>query len=145
MTDYELVREWHRAFGCPVLDAPTVPAPDRARLRQALLREEARELLDELDTAELCPSEGGGADLFPNLLPQIAKECCDLLYVVYGTLLEFGIDPGPAMAEVQRSNMSKLGEDGRLIRRADGKVLKGPNYTVADMAGVIAAQAAVRA
>lgn len=49
-----------------------------------------------------------------------------MAYLVYGTALEFGIDLNPCFREVHRSNMSKLGEDGRPIYRLDGKVLKGP-------------------
>jgi predicted HAD superfamily Cof-like phosphohydrolase len=61
-------------------------------------------------------------------LPDLAKELADLLYVVYGTAVTFGIDIDKVFAEVHSSNMSKLGVDGKPIYREDGKVLKGPNY-----------------
>lgn len=116
------VRRWHRAFGVPVLDRPEIPAADRVDLRLALLDEEAIELCDALEAGDLA---------------QIAKEGCDLIYVVAGLFAEYGIDGAAVWAEVQRSNMSKLGEDGEPVLRADGKVLKGPGYREADVAGVL--------
>jgi predicted HAD superfamily Cof-like phosphohydrolase len=65
----------------------------------------------------------------------IAKELADLVYVTYGTALVYNIDLDEALREVHKSNMSKLGEDGKPILRADGKVLKGPNYKPPDMKG----------
>ena len=59
---------------------------------------------------------------------EIADALTDILYVVYGAGHAFGIDLDECYAEVHRSNMSKLGEDGKPIYREDGKVLKGPNY-----------------
>lgn len=59
---------------------------------------------------------------------KLAKELSDLLYVVYDTAQYFGIDIDRAFDEVHKSNMSKLGEDGKPVYREDGKVLKGPNY-----------------
>ena len=57
-----------------------------------------------------------------------ADALADLVYVVYGMALETGIDLAAVLAEVQRSNMSKLGPDGRPVYREDGKVLKSPGY-----------------
>ncbi len=70
-------------------------------------------------------------------LAQIAKEGCDLIYVIAGLFAEYGIDGAAVWAEVQRSNMSKLGADGEPVLREDGKVLKGPGYSEADCARVL--------
>jgi len=67
----------------------------------------------------------------------LAKELADLLYVVYGTAAAYGIPIDDVYREVHRSNMSKLGPDGKPIYREDGKVLKGPNYTPADIQKVL--------
>lgn len=67
----------------------------------------------------------------------IADALADLVYVVYGTAVEYGINMQPISDEVHRSNMSKLGEDGKAIHRVDGKVLKGPNFTPPDLATII--------
>ena len=63
----------------------------------------------------------------------IADALTDILYVTYGAGHAFGIDLDKCFAEVQRSNMSKLGEDGKPIYRDDGKVMKGPNYSEPDL------------
>ena len=63
----------------------------------------------------------------------VADACCDLKYVIIGFEYEIGINPQAVANEVQASNMSKLGADGKPIYRADGKVLKGPNYFVANV------------
>ena len=61
-------------------------------------------------------------------IEHIAKELVDLLYVVYGTGSEFGIDLDKCFAEVHRSNMTKLGDDGKPVVREDGKFLKSDRY-----------------
>ena len=62
---------------------------------------------------------------------------CDLIYVLAGSLVSFGVDLDKCFAEVHRSNMSKLGEDGKPIVREDGKILKGPNFTPPDLRSII--------
>ncbi len=96
------------------------PSKELLNLRFALIIEEGNELAEELFPASL-PTDG-------NNKKQIAKELADLLYVVYGTADAFGIDIDRVFEEVHRSNMSKL-VDGKPLKREDGKVLKGPNYT----------------
>ena len=71
---------------------------------------------------------------------ETADALADLVYVIYGMALETGIDLAAVLTEVQRSNMSKLGEDGRPIYREDGKVLKGPGYFPPDVARVLREQ-----
>ena len=67
----------------------------------------------------------------------VADALTDLLYVVYGAGHAYGLDLDACFREVQRSNMSKLGEDGKPIYRDDGKVLKGPDYSEPDIKSVL--------
>lgn len=71
----------------------------------------------------------------------MADALADMVYVVHGTALAYGIPLDEVLAEVHRSNMSKLGLDGRPILRADGKAVKGPGFAAADVAAVIAGAA----
>lgn len=111
------VREFHEVFGLPINDTTQTPG----KLRADLIREEAAETAEAIEIGNL---------------EDKAKELADLAYVVYGAALTFGIDLDEAIAEVHRSNMSKL-VDGRPVMRADGKVLKGPNYRPPDMARAV--------
>ena len=120
-TNYEKVREFHFAFGSH-LDRPI--AEGLVNLRMDLINEEFNEVQNEV-------WDLGRYDfkLKDNVDKQkLAKELADLLYVVYGTAATFGIDIDRVFDEVHKSNMSKLGEDGKPVYRQDGKVLKGPNY-----------------
>jgi predicted HAD superfamily Cof-like phosphohydrolase len=105
-----LVRACHLAFGLDARSTPTEVAPELAAHRGDLLAEEAAEV------AEVSVS---------GPLDRPAHELADVVYVAYGTALVHGIDLDAVIAEVHRSNMTKLGPDGRVARRADGKVLKG--------------------
>ena len=107
----DLVREFHRAFGLDARSTPTQVSPGSPTA--ALLAEEAAEV------AEVSVS---------GPLDRLAHELADVVYVAYGTALVHGIDLDAVLAEVHRSNMTKLGPDGRVARRADGKVLKGEHY-----------------
>lgn len=119
-SNFEMVREFHEAFGIPILDKPVTPDYDRLRLRSSLVREELHEFHEAIDWPRLSLS-------MVNLVA-VADALADLLYVIYGTGLEFGIDLDRVFAEVHRSNMTKLGADGKPIYREDGKILKGPSY-----------------
>jgi len=112
-TNFELAGDFMNAFGQEVLTEPTCPSPELAKLRLELIREEVEELNVGIE----------GMDIV-----EIADALTDILYVVYGAGHAFGIDLDECFHEVHRSNMSKLGEDGKPIYREDGKVLKGPNY-----------------
>ena len=112
-TNFELAGDFMNAFGQEVLTEPTCPSPELAKLRLELIREEVEELNVGIE----------GMDIV-----EIADALTDILYVVYGAGHAFGIDLDECFAEVHRSNMSKLGADGKPIYREDGKVLKGPNY-----------------
>lgn len=124
MSNYEMVREFHRVFGAELREAPRIGASDLwlKVLRERLIKEEFDEVLEAMDY---------------NDVAHLAKELADLLYVVYGTAASFGIPMDAVFAEVHRSNMSKAGEDGKPILRDDGKVLKGPNYFQADVQKIL--------
>lgn len=105
-----LVREFHLAFGLAARTVPTEVSPELAAHRGELLAEEAAEVAEVSVTGPL---------------DRLAHELADVVYVAYGTALVHGIDLDAVIAEIHRSNMTKLGPDGRVARRADGKVLKG--------------------
>ena len=125
-TPQEAVAEFHRIFSM-------TPDPDRPTLREERVRELRASLIEE-ETIEVVEALREGN------LAHIAKELADLIYVTYGTALEYGIDLDACVHEVHRSNLSKLGPDGRPIRREDGKALKGPDYREADMESEIQRQ-----
>jgi len=112
-TNFEKVGDFMEAFGQAVLIAPRLPDSNLAALRLDLINEEVQELTNGLGNK--------------NML-EIADALTDILYVVYGAGHSFGIDLDDCFNEVHRSNMTKLGENGRPVYREDGKVLKGPNY-----------------
>lgn len=117
------VRTFHETYGAPVgTDGPQPLSEDRVELRIGLIREEFEdELIPALEKGDLVES---------------VDAAIDILYVTLGLLVEMGVDAEPIFAEVQDSNMSKLGEDGLpIISRGmeldgfpAGKVLKGPGY-----------------
>lgn len=117
----EQVQEFHETYGLPVHGAPDLSCEQTKQLRINLLQEE----LDELKQA------------LSNDDPQETLDALiDLQYVLDGAFLSFGLHAIKDLAfdEVHRSNMSKLGEDGKPIRRPeDGKILKGPNYFAPDL------------
>lgn len=119
----EQVGEFHRAYGLPLRDVPTVAVgTDQVELRQALIEEEVAELAAAARAGDLIA---------------VADALADIVYVAYGTAHVYGIDLDAVLDEVHTSNMTKLGADGRPIRRADGKVLKGPGYRPPDIAAVL--------
>lgn len=109
----EKVDEFHRAFHVPTRSLPGLPGNDRRSLRADLLKEEYCEYLY--------------AEYTDNLL-RIADALADMVVIICGTALEYGIPLDRVFEEVHRSNMSKLGADGKPVYREDGKVLKGPGY-----------------
>lgn len=113
-SNLDLVRDFHTAFDIPILPAPTFPSDERIEMRLRILDEERGELSEAIADRDLV---------------EVADALTDMAYLVYGTALEFGIDLNPCFREVHRSNMSKLGHDGKPILREDGKVMKGPNYS----------------
>jgi predicted HAD superfamily Cof-like phosphohydrolase len=127
-----VTRKFHEAFGLDAPAYPEFPNPDLVRLRMRLVREEYLEVMAELgDLASNAMTDSPEAVI--ENLRRALKELCDLRYVVEGAAVSFGLDIDAAYAEVHRSNMSKLGANGKPLYREDGKVLKGPNYREADM------------
>jgi len=119
------VAEFHRAFGLGIKDHPSAGLPlEKNLLRYKLMREENEEYLDAASRGDLV---------------EVADALGDMLYILCGTILEHGMQDKieAVFAEIQRSNMSKLGPDGKPIYRADGKVLKGPDYFKPDIKGIL--------
>ena len=113
VSNFEKVGDFMSAFKQEVLVEPIFPDFNLAALRLDLIEEEVQELRDGLGKGSLL---------------EVADALTDILYVVYGAGHSFGIDLDDCFNEVHRSNMTKLGEDGRPMYRDDGKVMKGPNY-----------------
>ena len=123
-SNFEKVGDFMEAFGQRVEMEPTWPDFDTRELRLELIQEELEELSDAVADRDMI---------------QIADALTDLLYVVYGAGHSFGLDLDECFEEVHRSNMSKLGENGRPIHREDGKVMKGPGYYEPDLEGILGA------
>ena len=113
MTNFEKVGTFMKTFGQEVKLRPSMSSAKINKLRLSLIKEE----FDELETA-----------MNKKDLVEIADALTDILYVTYGAGHAFGIDLDKCFNEVQRSNMSKLGDDGKPIYNEEGKVMKGPNY-----------------
>ena len=123
-SNFEKVGDFMEAFGQRVEMEPTWPDFNTRELRLELIQEELEELSDAVADRDMI---------------QIADALTDLLYVVYGAGHSFGLDLDECFEEVHRSNMSKLGENGRPIYREDGKVMKGPGYFEPDLEGILGA------
>tara|TARA_S200000501_G_scaffold240720_1_gene225554 strand:+ start:144 stop:485 length:342 start_codon:yes stop_codon:yes gene_type:complete len=100
-------------FGQEVKSKPAFPSNKITKLRYDLIKEELEEFQEALNEKNL---------------QEVADSLTDILYVTYGAGHAFGIDLDKCFDEVQRSNMSKLGENGKPIYNEHGKVMKGPNY-----------------
>jgi len=112
----EAVTEFHTAFGLGIKNTPTADIGEaRNMLRFNLMKEENEEYLEAAQN---------------NDLVEVADALGDMLYILCGTIIEHGMQEKivEVFEEIQRSNMSKLGADGKPIYREDGKVLKGPSY-----------------
>jgi len=114
MSNFNDVKNFMNIYGQEVKTKPSFPSEKIVQLRYDLIEEE----LDELSVA-----------IRNKDIVEVADALTDLLYVVYGAGHSFGIDLDKCFEEVQRSNMSKLGEDGKPIYNENGKVMKGPNYS----------------
>lgn len=116
-----MVETFHRTFDIMVNSAPAVVDGRTRELRVKLIQEEFDELKEALASKDLA---------------SIAKEMADLLYVVYGTAVSYGIDMDPVFREVHRSNMSKVGG----YKREDGKWVKPATYSPASIQPIVLAQ-----
>ena len=113
MTNFNDVKKFMETFGQEVKKKAEFPSDKIVKLRYDLIKEE----LDEFEEA-----------IKEKNLKEVADSLTDILYVTYGAGHAFGIDLDKCFDEVQRSNMSKLGEDRKPIYNEHGKVMKGPNY-----------------
>lgn len=149
-TGFEHVREFHETFNHPIYTTPSVPEAKIVKLRLALILEEFTEL------AQACVGDTDGAqnllqplaqameavraleqeDLQVDLV-EVADALTDINYVTYGAGHCFGVDLDACMQEVQRANMSKLGDDGKPIYNGHGKIMKGPQYIPPNIARVL--------
>ena len=123
MTNFNNVKKFMKVFGQEVKTKAEFPSEKVVQLRYDLIKEE----LDEFSEA-----------LKDRNLVEVADSLTDILYVTYGAGHAFGIDLDKCFDEVQRSNMSKLGADGKPIYNEHGKVMKGPNYFKPDLTKFVA-------
>ena len=118
MSNFKDVKIFMQTFGQMVRTKPQFPDDKTMQLRLDLIKEELNELEEAMKTKNL---------------KEVADALTDILYVTYGAGYAYGIDLDQCFKEVQRANMSKLGEDGKPIYNDQGKVMKGPNYTKPDL------------
>jgi len=118
MTNFEKVGLFMKTFGQEVKNRPSLSSEKINNLRISLIDEELKEFKDAI---------------FNKDIKEVADALTDILYVTYGAGHAFGINLDDCFSEVQRSNMSKLGNDGKPIYNEHGKVMKGPNYFKPDL------------
>ena len=119
------VKTFHEAFGVKISNKPTLElSKDILKLRYSLMEEENNEYLKAVEEKNLI---------------EVADALGDMLYILCGTILTHGFQNliEDIFDEIQSSNMSKLGDDGKPIYRNDGKVLKGPNYKKPDIKKIL--------
>ena len=113
MSNFSKVGTFMKTFGQEVKTKPSFSTDKINKLRIDLIKEELEELKEAMQKKDLL---------------EVADALTDILYVTYGAGHSFGIDLDECFNEVQNSNMSKLGKDGKPIYNESGKVMKGPNY-----------------
>tara|TARA_B100000401_G_scaffold409238_1_gene326586 strand:- start:216 stop:587 length:372 start_codon:yes stop_codon:yes gene_type:complete len=118
MTNFQKVKTFMQTFGQEVKIKPSFSTEKINQLRYNLINEELEELKHAIANKDLL---------------EVADALTDILYVTYGAGHAFGIDLDRCFEEVQNSNMSKLGEDGKPIYNEAGKVMKGPKYYKPDL------------
>ena len=119
--EQELVLQFHKAFGIAISHKPKIPDKKTCELRKKLIEEEFNELKEAIDN---------------NNMVEAADGLADLLYVIYGTAISFGLDMEPIFDEVHRSNMTKIGGH----KREDGKWIKPETYEPPDLISIIVKQ-----
>ena len=123
MTNFESVKKFMETFGQEIREKAIFPEDKITSLRYDLIKEELDELKEAIDNKDI---------------KEVADALTDILYVTYGAGHAFGIDLDKCFEEVQNSNMSKLGSDGKPIYNDKGKVMKGPNYFKPDLGKFVA-------
>ena len=118
MTNFERVKIFMQTFGQRVSNKANFPKEKIVSLRFDLIKEELNELKEAINSKDI---------------KEVADALTDILYVTYGAGHAFGINLDKCFEEVQNSNMSKLGSDGKPIYNDKGKVMKGPNYFKPDL------------
>ena len=118
MSNFNRVGIFMKTFGQEVKNKPSFSSDKINKLRIDLIKEELEELKEAMENKDLL---------------EVADALTDILYVTYGAGQAFGIDLDKFFEEVQSSNMSKLGEDGKPIYNESGKVMKGPKYFKPDL------------
>ena len=118
MSNFNKVKTLMETFGQEVKTKPSFSTDKINSLRYDLIKEELEELKEAMENKDLL---------------EVADALTDILYVTYGAGHAFGIDLDKCFEEVQNSNMSKLGEDGKPIYNESGKVMKGPKYFKPDL------------
>ena len=113
MSNFNKVKTFMETFGQEVKSKPSFSTDKINNLRYDLIKEELEELKEAMENKDLL---------------EVADALTDILYVTYGAGHAFGIDLDQCFDEVQNSNMSKLGKDGKPIYNETGKVMKGPKY-----------------
>ena len=113
MSNFENVKKFMKTFGQEVKEKADFPSNKITTLRYDLISEELSELKEAINNKDI---------------KEVADALTDILYVTYGAGHAFGINLDKCFEEVQNSNMSKLGKDGKPIYNDKGKVMKGPNY-----------------
>ncbi len=123
MSNFERVRKFMETFGQEVKKKAEFPNEKITSLRYDLIEEELKELKDAINNKDI---------------KEVADALTDILYVTYGAGHSFGINLDKCFEEVQNSNMSKLGLDGKPIYNEKGKVMKGPKYFKPDLSKFVA-------
>ena len=118
MSNFERVKKFMETFGQEIKEKASFPNDKITSLRYDLIKEELDEFKEAIDKKDI---------------KEVADALTDILYVTYGAGHAFGIDLDKCFEEVQNSNMSKLGGDGKPIYNESGKVMKGPNYFKPDL------------
>ena len=118
MSNFNKVKTFMETFGQEVKTKPSFSTKKINSLRYDLIKEELEELKEAMENKDLL---------------EVADALTDILYVTYGAGHAFGIDLDKCFEEVQNSNMSKLGKDGKPIYNESGKVMKGPKYFKPDL------------
>ena len=118
MTNFENVKQFMQIFGQEVKTKASFPSDKIIHLRLHLIEEELLELKEAIDKKDI---------------KEVADALTDILYVTYGAGHAFGVNLDKCFEEVQNSNMSKLGSDGKPIYNEHGKVMKGPDYFKPDL------------